>query len=147
MFFSMPQLNILFIWMVSTCSLNQMQKPLLKWCISFSIVWMLQSLTNGFCGLFSTKPVKLVSGKELHGRFNRWHYLPFRLVHSKNRKTALEYMNHLNDTHQLGLETLKLSNIHIPGGLKFIKIIHKFSYLVMKVELNKREHGPLPNVQ
>ncbi|XP_037050674.1 uncharacterized protein LOC119084702 [Bradysia coprophila] len=63
------------------------------------------------------------------------------------RKAALDYMNHLNVTHQLGLETLKLSNIHIPGGLKFIKIIHKFTYLAMKLELNKPEHGPLPNVQ
>lgn len=61
------------------------------------------------------------------------------------RKDALEYMNHLNVTHQLGLETLKLSNIHIPGGLKFIRIIHRFTYLVMKVELNKLEHGLLPH--
>lgn len=63
------------------------------------------------------------------------------------RKAALDYMNHLNVTHQLGMETLKLSNIHIPGGLKFIKIIHKFTYLAMKLELNKSVHGPLPDVQ
>lgn len=66
------------------------------------------------------------------------------------RKTAVDYMNHLNVTHQLGLETLKLSNIHIPGGLKFIKIVHRFTYLVMTVEVNKPEHtrnGPLPLLQ
>lgn len=66
------------------------------------------------------------------------------------RKTAVDYMNHVNVMHKLDLETLKLSNIHIPGGLKFIKIVHRFSYLIMKLELNKPEHlrhGPLPSRQ
>lgn len=82
---------------------------------------------------------------EFNKRF-RWPILD-KTGESNFRKTSVDYMNHLNVTHQLGLETLKMSNIHIPGGLKFIKIIHKFSYLVMKVELSKSVHQPLPNTQ
>lgn len=84
-----------------------------------------------------------IDATEFQKRF-RWPILD-RSGETNFRKAAVDYMNHLNVKHQLGMETLKLSNIHIPGGLKFIKIIHKFTCLAMKLEVNKPEHGTLPN--
>lgn len=86
-----------------------------------------------------------VDAAEFNKRF-RWPILD-KTGETNFRKATVDYMNHLNVLHQLGLETLKLSNIHIPGGLKFIKIIHRFTYLAMKLEVNKPEHGPLPDPQ
>ncbi|KAJ6601548.1 Augmin complex subunit dgt6 [Pseudolycoriella hygida] len=50
---------------------------------------------------------------EFNKRF-QWRLLK-KTSEARFRTNCVDYMNHLNEIHQLGLQTLKLSNIHIPG--------------------------------
>lgn len=66
--------------------------------------------------------------------FRRTFYWPCRdkAAESKFRTAAVALMNTLIQRHQMPLEAIKMHNVVLPGGLKFMRIVYEFTVLALR---------------
>lgn len=72
--------------------------------------------------------------------FRRSFYWPCRdkSADAQFRTAAVALMNTLIQRHQLPLEAIKMHNVVLPGGLKFMRILFEFTVLAMREVLAKQ---------
>lgn len=54
-----------------------------------------------------------------------------------SRTASLDYLNHLNTKYNLKFEPLRAHFCVLPGGLKFMKILHEIIMLILRELVNR----------
>lgn len=81
--------------------------------------------------------------------FSKRFYWPIHDKKTENifRTSMVEYLNVLNTKYSLGFEMIKMHIVVMPGGMKFMRILHALVKLAMREYIKLKTKGSVQNTK